>query len=239
MRQPTDSTGDRHAPLPRGIVFFPEPGHCGGRLDPDQTVIPHWLAEQIDWHAWPPKSGNAIESGARTVCEHIGWEHVWSQRPDQFAGPAVTGAPHPTALWHAQHELAEYGHHLCLDVELHGTADELVITITGAGFVGRTANSAWPSAAALLTTCTSLIREPRDDGHTTLEMRPARPPSARGQRRLPPGVTPAGWHVGDWLHTWWTYQPGPPRQHCRCPAHPHPQPFGPGTTTSPTRHTPG
>lgn len=230
MGNPTDNHSDDHTQIARGIVFFPEPGHCGGRLEPGQTVVPGWLANLIDWHVWPPKSPAARQRGARTVCEHIDWQSVWSRHPELFAGPALTGAPHPTALWHARHELATYGHHLCLDVELHDSDNGLLIWITGAGFVGRTVDDAWPDAAALLTTCTSLIREPRGDAHSVLEQRPARPPSALGQRALPAGVTPAGWHVGDWLHTWWTYQPGPPRRGCRCPAHPSTEPFGPTTS---------
>lgn len=212
------------------VLFMPEPGACGGRLDPNQILIPPWLADQLDWHVWPSQSPLALSRQARTLCEHLDWERIWRLEPDLFTRRSQAGAPSPTTLWQARAELAEIGYHLCLDVELQPVAGALAAVIYGAGVVGWLADQAWDTAAPLLTTCASVLREPRRDTPEPRGLRPARPPVSLGKRPLPTGVTltTGAWQVGDWMHTRWSYLDGPLAPKCPCPAHLAHTDFGPG-----------
>ena len=95
----------------------------------------------------------------------------------------------------------------------------------------------WRAVADLLTTCSSMLHEPREDvaliGHL---VRPARRPVVVGQRDLTTRVRPATWEIGDWIHTWWGYPfHGTLVEGCLCSAH-TPEAsvvhFGPGVRAS-------
>ncbi|WP_246257477.1 hypothetical protein [Amycolatopsis anabasis] len=194
------------------LVFTPAPGECGGRLDPGQTLIADDLARQIDFHVWPSVSPWAISRQARTVCAHIDYESIHHGQPELFERRKQFGAPALADIWEAKHQLAGLGYPLCLDMELEDIDGELALVLCGAGVVGHLSDEAWEVAAALLTTDWSEVIEPDpnlEDGDQ-LE-RPARPPTSVGKRSLPVRVTPLGWQVGDWVHTWWSYPLiGPP-----------------------------
>src|SRR5262249_33198478 len=53
------------------VLWVPEPGACGGRIDPDQHLVPSWLAGQLDWHLRPSASPWATTQMARTSCAHV------------------------------------------------------------------------------------------------------------------------------------------------------------------------
>lgn len=221
----------------RRLLFMPEPGACGGRLDPDQRAVPDWLAEQIDFHVWPSMAPIASIAAARAVCQHVDWEGIWRKDPALWSRESKLGAPAMTDLWQARDDLAEHGYHLCLDVELHTTDSRLALVVYGAGIVGRMSDAAWRAAAPLLTTCAAAIYEPRPDTRDPGWVRPARPATSLG-RRLPTGVRPNQCNVGDWLHTWWEYHDGPLRRGCPCPAHAAVRDdFGPGALTIPRART--
>jgi hypothetical protein len=216
----------------RTLLFTPEPGACGGRLHPGQTLLPPWIAQQLDRHVWPGLAPNATTAQARAVCEHIDWENIWRREPALWARAHIRGAPTPETLWHTRAELAQHGYRLCLDVELHAIDGQIALLVYGAGVLGRLTDRAWDIAAPLLTSCACIVREPREDTANAGWLRPARPPTSQRQRPLPTGVTlPAnGWQSGDWMHTWWSYLDGPLATHCPCPAHAAAGPdFGPGT----------
>lgn len=217
------------------VVFLPEPGSCGGRLDPNQIAIPPWLADHLDWHVWPSASPLAFAHRARTLCEHVNWEHIWRQDPELFTRRPQIGAPPPTTFWHARAELAEIGYQLCLDVELQTIGGALAAVVYGAGVVGRLTDKAWDAAAPQLTTCSSVLREPRPDTPDPGGLRPARPQTSVGKRPMPAGVTltTGAWLVGDWMHTWWSYLDGPLASGCPCPAHIDHTDFGPMTHRMP------
>jgi hypothetical protein len=204
------------------VVFVPEPGACAGRLDPDQTLVPLWLASLIDFHVWPSVPTPDVLSGrARTVCEHIDWELIGQEHPELFKRRQQVGAPDLPALWEAKAELADTGTHLAFDVQLEDVDGELALAIYGAGVIGRLDDVEWHAVAALLTTCSSTIHEPRDDVDVFGSiLRPARPPAVGGKRTMPAAVQPENWQVGDWMHTWWGYPVhGTLRPGCSCTAH--------------------
>lgn len=205
----------------RKVLFFPEPGSCGGRLEPGQDLIPEWLGDKLDWHVWPSMSPWALAERARAVCSHVDWPAVWRRAPELFSRRTQHGAPAPEVLWHARDELADHGYRLCFDVELQPVDGELALVIYGAGVLGALTDQAWAAAAPYLTTCASTIREPRQDLPHPGWLRPARPSTGAGKRPLAPGVSlPHGaWRVGDWAHTWWGYYGGALIENCRCPAH--------------------
>ncbi|OLZ51696.1 hypothetical protein BS329_15640 [Amycolatopsis coloradensis] len=206
------------------LVFLPEPGECAGRLDPGQALIPDVLARRLDFHVQPSVSPWAISPMARTVCEHIDYESLHSERPELFERRQQFGTPAIEQMWEAKHLLAELGYHLCLDVQIEDVDGELALVVFGAGVVGRLTDRAWAAVAGILTTDSSSIVEPvADVSRFASPVRPARPSTSRGKRKLPTAVTPLGWQVGDWAHTWWGYPlfgaPG---------AHVVPAEFGPG-----------
>lgn len=207
-------------PAPQ-VVFLTEPGACAGRLDPDQRLIPPWLATRIDFHVWPSASPWELGKRARTVCEHIDWELVWSDHPELFARRHQVGIPDLPDLWEAKRELAESGTQLALDVQLEDVEGELALAIYGAGVIGRLSDTEWNDVSGLLTTCTATLYEPRADVELFDSLlRPARPPAAGKRRTLPGQVEPEMWQVGDWMHTWWSYPfHGTLRSGCTCSAH--------------------
>ncbi len=204
------------------VVFLAEPGACAGRLEPAQILVPSWLATMIEFHVWPsvPTPGH-LTGRARTVCEHIDWEMVSQDHPELFARRRQVGAPDLSALWEAKAELAETGTPLAFDVQLEDVDGELALAIYGAGVIGRLDDTQWHAVAALLTTCSSTIHEPRDDVDVFGSiLRPARPPATSGKRTLPAAVQPESWQIGDWMHTWWGYPiHGSLRSGCSCTAH--------------------
>lgn len=212
------------------VLFLPEPGQCGGRLDPHQQLVPSWLADLVDWHVRPSASPWASATMARTTCPHIDWAMVWSTDQQLFTGRAQVGIPPPPDLWAAQQVLADLGYDLALEVQFETVDDRLALAIYGAGTLGRLTDRAWAAAAPLLTTCCSTVREPRPDAwHDCLL--PPRPVTAHGRRRLPAGLIPRDWLAGDWLHTWWSYPLADnPRSGCTCTGHRPIEPFGPSGT---------
>lgn len=216
-----DDTAESVAKRNRKVLFFPEPGSCGGRLEPGQHLIPEWLADKLDWHVWPSLSPWALAERARTVCSHVDWPAVWRRAPELFLRRTQHGAPPPEVLWYARDELAEHGYRLCFDVELQPVDGQLALVIYGAGVLGSLTDPAWAVAAPYLTTCASTIREPRQDIKHAGWLRPARPSVSTGKRPLPPDIAlPAGARrVGDWAHTWWSYFGGQLQPACHCPGH--------------------
>lgn len=204
------------------VLFRAEPGACAGRLDPGQGLVPDWLVPLLDYHVWPSASPYPISLRARTVCEHIDYGLIWHQHPDLFARRGQVGNPALPELWEAKRVLAEeFGTALAFEVQLEKIDGELALGVYGAGVVGRLSDAEWHAVAGLLTTCSSTVREPRPDleryGGT---VRPARPPTGAGKRPLPSPVTPEGWQIGDWIHTWWSYPfYGTLRENCSCTAH--------------------
>lgn len=225
-RPPRDSSDIRDDDTAVGVpgpivLFLPEPGRCGGRLDPHQSTVPTWLADLVDWHVRPSASPWASARMARTICTHVDWAAVWSRDPQLFIRRAHVGAPPPPELWAAREALADHGYDLTFEVQFESIGDELALAIYGAGAVGRLTDQAWQSAAPLLTTCCSTIREPRPDALP--DLLPPRIVTALSRRRLPTGLIPQGWQTGDWLHTWWSYPLADTlRSNCPCPAHPPP-----------------
>jgi len=201
---------------------MPEPAACAGRLNPGQSLIPQPLADMLDWHVWPAASSWPNGARARTVCEHVDYELIWSTSPELFSRHVKLGVPPPEVMWAAKHELAELGYRLMFDMQVEQVDDEIALVIYGAGIVGRMSDAAWQAAAPLLTTCCAAVREPRDDVDlgSLLEFRPARDPIAGGARPISNRVKPELWQVGDWIHTWWSYPAsGPLRDGCTCVAH--------------------
>lgn len=229
--QPTDARAGGRLDEAPNVVFVPEPGACGGRLDPGQVLVPDWLAEQLDWHVWPSLSPWAASKRARTTCEHVDWEQVWRREPMLFERRWQLGTPPLDALWLAKHELADLNYRLCLDVEMQSVDNNLALVVFGAGVVGPMSDDAWAAAAPLLTTCAAVLREPRTDIAESGWLRPARPAVSVGKRPLPSGVrlSANSWQVGDWIHTWWSYLDGPLASNCSCGAHGSAD-FGPATT---------
>lgn len=203
------------------LRFCPEPGACGGRLDPGQTLVPEWLADAIDWHVLPSISPWAISVSARTACEHINWEDVWLRDSTLFTRHRKLGAPMLEAVWNARRGLAELGYGLCVEVELEPVGDELALVVCGAGVLGRLNDEGWALASSMLTTCATILREPRPEGHQLRLVRPARPSTSVGKRPLaqPVSIPPSQWEIGDWCHTWWSYLDGPLAEKCSCTAH--------------------
>ncbi|MEO6083008.1 MAG: hypothetical protein ABIQ18_07860 [Umezawaea sp.] len=150
------------------------------------------------------------------------YELLWNSDPDLFTRRIHVGAPPPEVLWAVKHDLAELGYQLVLDVQVEQAGDDIALVIYGAGVVGRMSDTAWNTAAPLLTTCCATVREPRDDVDlgSLLEFRPARAPISGGTRPISNRVKPELWQVGDWIHTWWSYPfSGPLRDGCTCVAH--------------------
>ncbi|SFQ30363.1 hypothetical protein [Amycolatopsis rubida] len=219
------STGRAVRPggLDGSLVFLPEPGACAGRLDPGQALIPDDLARQLDWHVEPSVSPWSISPVARTVCEHIDYESLHREHPALFERRQQHGAPAVSELWEAKHRLAELGYRLCLDVQIEDYDDGLALVVYGAGVVGRLTDRAWAAVAGILTTdASSIVEPPPDVAGLARAVRPARPATSRGKRKLPTRVTPLGWQVGDWEHTWWAYPL------VGADAHQVPAEFGPG-----------
>lgn len=177
------------------LVWLPEPGACGGRLDPGQALVPDGLAQQLDFHVRPSVSPWAISPVARTVCEHVDYESLHHAEPGLFEHRQQYGAPAVPELWDAKHRLAALGYHLCLDVQIEEFDGDLALVVYGAGVVGRLTDRAWAAVAGILTTNSSSVVEPPPDAGRPV--RPARPATSRGKRKLPAPVTPLGWQVGD------------------------------------------
>lgn len=219
------------------VVFLPEPGACAGRLDPGQDLVPDWLADRIDFHVWPSASPYATSARARTVCEHIDYAQVWHEHPELFARRQQVGVPALEDLWEAKRLLAEFGTSLAFDVQLEEIDGELALAVYGAGVVGRLSDAEWREVASLLTTCCSMLHEPREDIALIGRLvRPARRPVAVGKRDLPTRVRPVSWEIGDWIHTWWGFPfHGTLAKDCGCSAH-TPEAaavhFGPGVRAS-------
>lgn len=212
---------------PADVLWVPEPGACGGRIDPEQELVPGWLAERVDWHLRPSASPWATARMARTCCAHVDWTMVWATDPTLFARRAQLGIPSPPDLWQARTMLAELGYELLLEVQLENLDGALGLAIYGAGVTGTLTPRAWRQVAPLLTTCCCTIHEPRA-GPMPDPLAPARPVTAGGQQHPSGSVTPMGWCIGDWWHTWWSYpMAGPLRPGCRCPAHRTLAQFGP------------
>lgn len=211
------------------VLFLPEPGACGGRLDPGQVLVPDWLAKQLDWHVWPSLSPWAASTRARVVCHHIDWEQVQEAEPVLFERRQQLGVPPLDLLWEAKRDLSALGYRLCFDMEVQSVEGKLALVVHGAGVLGWLTDRAWEAAAGSLTTCATVLREPRRDIANAGWIRPARPPVSVGKRPLAPGIRmPAGaWLLGDWVHTWWSYLDGPLSAGCRCPAHDSEAAFGP------------
>ncbi|WP_406639233.1 hypothetical protein [Amycolatopsis sp. WGS_07] len=204
------------------VVFMAEPGACAGRLEPAQSLVPQWLADMIDFHAWPsvPTPGH-LPGRARTVCEHVDWELVHADHPELFERRQQVGAPELSALWEAKAELAETGTPLAFDVQLEEIEGELALAVYGAGVIGRLDDDQWRSVAPLLATCCCSIHEPRSDVELFGSLlRPARPPAVAGKRTIGSSIRPEHWQIGDWMHTWFAYPLyGDLRHGCACTAH--------------------
>lgn len=207
---------ERNAAAGAGVVFVPEPGSCGGRVDPGQTLVPDHLVRLLDWHVWPSAGVGAVSAWARTVCGHVDWELVWLDEPWLFGRRVRVGVPPPEVLWEAKRALGEFGVPLCFDVQIEVVDGLLALVVYGAGVVGRLGDAEWLAVAGELTTCCAVVREPLDANRV---VRPGRRFVAGG-RPLPYAVQPQGWEVGDWVHTWWSYpEGGVLRRGCRCSAH--------------------
>lgn len=216
------------AVAPAEVLWVPEPGACGGRIDPEQELVPGWLADQLDWHLRPSASPWAMARMARTSCSHVDWAMVWMTDPLLFRRRAQLGVPAPPDLWHARMVLADLGYELVLEVQLEDLRGELGLAVYGAGVAGSLSARAWQAVAPLLTTCCCTIREPVDEPPRD-PLVPARPVMAGGAQHPATGVAPLGWWIGDWQHTWWSYpMAGPLRHGCPCPAHWLAPQFGPG-----------
>lgn len=204
---------------PSGVVFLPEPGACGGRVDPGQRLLPEWLTSMVDWHVWPSSSPSAVSALARTRCAHVDAELIWRTAPELFDRRGQIGAPPPHELWAARSIAAGHDVRLVFELHLELVGDELAVAVYGAGTVGRLADPAWSDIAPLLTTCVSEISEPGGKVDPARLIRPARP-AARPSRTPPGGVRPQRWERGDHAHTWWRYPfHGTLRDGCTCPAH--------------------
>lgn len=200
-----------------GVVFVPEPGSCGGRVDPGQTLVPDHLVRLLDWHVWPSAGPGAVSAWARTVCGHVDYELVWLEEPWLFGRRVRVGVPPPEVLWDAKRALEELGVQLCFDVQLEVVDRLLALAVYGVGVVGRMGDAEWRAVAGDLTTCCAVLREPLDPGRL---VRPGRRFVAGRRRPLPYAVQPQCWEVGDWAHTWWSYPAGGAlRRGCRCSAH--------------------
>lgn len=205
----------------RSVVFQPEPGCCGGRLDPGQQVIPADIAERIDYHVWPSTSPGAVSPMARMVCEHVDWEQIAATHPELFTRYQRLGSPPLPMVWTARHLLAARGYALCVDMRLELVQGELAMVLGAVGVLGRLDDAAWRDTAGLLTTCGTVLREPRP-GRNRWELGvPARPSGSFGKRPLPGRVALSSdqWAVEDWSHTWWSYQDQRRTSGCTCPAH--------------------
>jgi hypothetical protein len=212
---------------PADVLWVPEPGACGGRIDPEQELVPGWLADQVDWHLRPSASPWATAPMARTCCSHVDWTMVWATDPMPFVRRAQPGIPAPPDLWQARTTLADLGYELLLEVQLENLGGALGLAVYGAGVAGTLSPRAWQQIAPLLTTCSCTIREPRARPVPD-PLAPARPATAGGQQHPSGPVTPLGWWIGDWQHTWWSYpMAGPLRPNCGCPAHRTLPQFGP------------
>jgi hypothetical protein len=163
---------------------------------------------------------------ARTVCEHIDYEYIHRAQPELFERRQQFGAPSLSNLWEAKRRLGELGYFLVLDMQLENWEGDLALVVYGAGVVGHLNDRAWTAVAALLTTDSTVLVEPAQDvAGLPLPIRPARPSTSRGKRKLPSPVTPLSWQVGDWAHTWWGYPlTGGPTSG----VHTVPPEFGPG-----------
>jgi hypothetical protein len=200
------------------VLFWPEPGACGGRIDPGQDIVAPWLVSILDYHVFPSASPYAATDMARTLCEHIDYALIHEEQPELFRRRAQVGIPALPDLWEARRVLADHGAALAFDAQWELIDDELAVAIYGAGVVGVLDEDAWNAAAALLTTCCCTIREPRDDSDTGL-IRPARAPG-RSPRPVPTRVRPVSAQAGDWVHTWWAYPVhGTLLDDCTCSAH--------------------
>lgn len=207
-----------------GIMWTPEPGACAGRLDPDQTLVPSWLAQLVDWHIRPSASAWAVSPTARVVCSHIDWEQVWVRSPELFERRFQSPTPSPPVLWSARRLLVELGYDLIVDVQFENDDGQLVVAIYGAGVLGELGDHAWHAVASLLTTCACTLREPRTEYlerlHTNPLHLPTAQPSAEGRREIAGRVFPETWLKGDWAYTWWSYPVVVPiRADCVCSAH--------------------
>lgn len=185
------------------IIALPEPGRCGWRVHPDQTLIPPWLVDRVDWHVRPSASPASPTPMARVLCGHVDWEYVWTVDPDLFDRRRHIGVPPPPVFFHAAATLAEQGFRLLLEVEFEQVEGQPAVAIYGAGVVGPLTRRAWQAVAGLLTTCTCTLHDP-----------------ACAQRRPIPGrVVPSAWRHGD-HHTWWAYPYAEPvRDGCECSAY--------------------
>jgi hypothetical protein len=236
------------------VSWQPEPGRCGGRIDPRQHALPSWLAREVDGHLRPPIDPAVDTVLARCTCPHIDWHLIAQSRSHLFQVPCTSSAPPLDDLWEAEAATAELGHTLIFDVQLvranasditdeHVHSHDLpsanlgvLARIHGAGIEGRLRDAAWQSLAPLLTTCGAVLTQPRPDAQW--QRRLGRYAPARGpvpDRR--PGIgsiAPAGRWAGDWSHTWWAYPDyvvG--RAGCTCPAAYHREDdFGPADAST-------
>lgn len=199
------------------MLFLPEPGSCGGRLDPEQALVPDDVAAMVDWHVRPPRWAGV----ARTVCGHIDYELIAVNHPELFDRREQVGAPALEALWEARRVLAEVGLVLQLEVQFEKIDDRCALAVYGAGVAGRLTDALWAEISALLTTCCSMVREPRPDIDLLAgSMTPRRPAITRGRRVIPAAVRPAVYELDDVTHTWWSYEVfGTLREGCACTAH--------------------
>ncbi|GAA4009857.1 hypothetical protein GCM10022247_35000 [Allokutzneria multivorans] len=209
------------SPVHRPLLWQPEPGSCAGRLDPGQTLLPRRLVDALDGHVWPSASPDALSAYARTCCEHIDIEHLWHHYGPWFARRHQIGPPQLLALCAAKRLLAEHGIPLVVDLQIELLDGLPAFALYAAGVHGRLDDTLWDAVAPLLTTCATMLREPRADA--ILGEPAARPPLTPG-RSIPEGGTqPDTWEVGDWMHTWWGWPlRGDLRERCTCPAHPQP-----------------
>jgi len=199
------------------VIFLPEPGSCGGRLDPGQALVPDDVATVVDWHVRPPRWTGV----ARTVCGHIDYELISVNHPELFALREQVGAPALPALWEAKRVLAEVGLLLQLEVQFEQIEGQCALAVYGAGVDGRLTDKLWAEISALLTTCCSMVCEPRPDIDPLAGLlTPRRPAITRGRRTIPIAVRPAVYELDDTTHTWWSYEVfGTLREGCACTAH--------------------
>jgi hypothetical protein len=199
------------------VLFLPEPGSCGGRLDPHQILVPRDVAELVDWHVRPPRWGGV----ARTACGHIDYELISVNHDELFSRREQVGSPALDALWEARRVLAEVGLILQLEIQFEQVEGELAAAVYGAGVEGRLTDALWGELSALLTTCCSMVREPRPDIDLLAGwLAPRRPATTRGRRQIPAAVRPAVYELDDVTHTWWSYEVfGTLRDGCWCTAH--------------------
>lgn len=225
------------------LVVAREPGGCGGRVNAQHSVLPAHVARQLDGHLWlptppVPREDQSGSSVARTLCDHVCWELIWSEFPEWWEHPQL-GAPPPLVLWEAQRVLRDMGFALVLDVQLEVVAGDIAVSVGGAGVLGHLSAAERAEVGELLTTCTTHFEEPyawvfeelpqprrrqpsqADLAQYSRPLHPSQPPMPRCPESVAfGGITPASWQTGDWWHTWWSYPPyGVLREGCACSAH--------------------